>query len=145
VAAKRYEAAIPGLNGLLRDIGKLPKEAQGELRTASRDIADRHMVPAWKAAALRAGPWGSRIAASVRAGRDRVPKVIIGSTRRAFSGGASPTMVRYATHAGRQVDPVFPRTDWMTHVKPAYIGAAVGEWGAAVSKVCRDFNHGRDY
>lgn len=142
------EAYIPGLNGLLRDLRKLPKDAQGELRSASVDIATRHMVPAWRAAALQAGPWGRKIAESVRARRDRVPAVIIGGGRKAFSGGATPTMVRYPSAAGRvrrSIPAAFTRTDWMRTVRPAYIGQAVQEWSRAVSDVCRDFNNGRDH
>jgi hypothetical protein len=142
------EAYIPGLNGLLRDLRKLPKDAQGELRDASVDIANRHMVPAWRSAALRAGPWGRKIAESVRARRDRVPAVVIGGGRKAFSGGATPTMVRYPSAAGRvrqSIPAAFTRTGWMRTVRPAYIGQAVQEWGEAVGRVCRDFNDGRDY
>lgn len=142
------EAYIPGLNKLLRDLGKLPKDAQGRLRDASADIATRHMVPAWRRAALRAGPWGPRIAASVRARRDRVPAVVIGGGRKVFEGGATATMVRYPSSRGRvrpSIPEAFTRTDWMQAVRPAYINQAVGEWSDAVSRVCRDFNHGRDY
>ena len=143
--AARYDTAIPGLNRLLRDLRKLPKESQAELRDASRDIADRHMVPAWREAAMGAGPWGSAIAGSVRARRDRVPTVVIGSNRRTLSGGGSPTMMRFPSAFGQvraAIPPAFTRTEWMSKVKPAYIGPAMGEWGAAVSRVCRDFNTG---
>lgn len=151
--AARYEAAIPGLNRLLRDLRALPKEYQAELRTASQAIADRHMVPAWRTAAMNAGPWGPRIAASVRSRRDRVPVVVIGANRRTFSGGASPTMVRYPSNAGQDsragvrgyLPPAFTRTDWMVNVSRAYIGPAVQEWGDAVGRVCRDFNTGTTY
>lgn len=126
----------------------LPKESQAELRGASKDIATRHMVPAWQAAARQAGPWGDRIAQSVRAKKDRIPAVTIGGNRKVFSGGASPTMVRYPAHAGRvrsSIPQAFERTGWMSLVLPAYIGPAMAEWGNAVSRVCRDFNNGPDY
>lgn len=147
--AARYDTAIPGLNRLLRDMRALPKEAQAGLRDASQDIAARHMVPAWQTAARNhAGPWGERIAASVRARRDRVPTVVIGSNRRNLSGGASATMVRYPSafgqtgRGGQAVPAAFTRTEWMDKVQPAYIGPALREWGDAVSDVCRDFNSG---
>lgn len=148
---RRSETAVPGLNRLLRDLRRLPKEAQGELRSASQGIADRHMVPAWRAAAQKAGPWGARIAESVRSRRDRVPVVVIGSNRRNMTGGASPTMVRYPSNAGQDsragvrgyLPKAFVRTDWMDNVQPAYIGPAMREWGQAVSGVCREFNNGR--
>jgi hypothetical protein len=140
-------AYIPGLNGLLRDLGKLPKDATAELRNASVDIAIRHMVPAWREAALRAGPWGPKIAATVRARRDRVPSVVIGGGRKAFSGGATPTMVRFPSDAGRirpSIPPAFQRTGWIESVHQAYIGPAIAEWGAAVNRLCADFNRGPD-
>jgi hypothetical protein len=147
--AKAVDSYVPGLNRLLRDLRGLPKEYQAELRDASQDIATRLMVPAWQAAAMQAGPWGPKIAASVRAKRDRIPAVNIGGNRRGtFSGGASPTMVRFPSHAGRvrsSIPEAFQRTGWIRAAKPAYIGPAMGEWAAAVSRVCRDFNNGPDY
>jgi hypothetical protein len=145
--SKVFEAYIPGLNVLLRDLRGLDKESQGKLRTASQDIATRYMVPAWRAAAQQAGPWGPTIAASVRAKRDRLPAISIGGNRKAFSGGASATMVRYPAHAGRVRDSIpaaFVRTGWMDNVLPAYIGPAMREWGEAVDKVVDDFNRGPD-
>jgi hypothetical protein len=141
-------AYIPGLNALLRDIGKLPKAAQGELRDASADIATRHMLPAWRAAAMRAGPWGPKLAASIRVRRDRVPALVIGGGRKVYSGGATASMARFPSHAGRvrpSIPAAFTRTGWMSTVYPAYIGQAVGEWSDAVNRVVRDFNRGRDY
>lgn len=145
---KVYDAYIPGLNAMLRDLRGLDKEAQGELRTASSVIAARHMVPAWQAAAMNAGPWGERIAATIRAKRDRLPAISIGGNRRAFSGGATPNMVRYPSHAGRVRDTypaAFTATGWMRQAKPAYIEGAIREWGQAVDKVCDDWGRGRDY
>lgn len=143
---KVVEAHVVGLNSLLRDLRALPKEAQGELRDASAVIAGRYMVPAWRAAALQAGPWGPKLAASVRVKRDRVPAVVIGSNRRSFSGGASVNQVRFPSHAGRirpRIPAAFKRTNWMARVYPAYIGQAVNEWGNAVERIVRDFNNGR--
>lgn len=147
--ARTYDAAIPGLNRLLRDLRGLPKEAQAELRTASQQIAERRMVPAWQyAARAYAGPWGDRIAESVRARRDRVPVVVIGGKRRVFSGGATPNEVRYPAHRGTtgragQAAAMFGTgTGWIDRVDKGYIGGAMQEWAAAVSGVCRDFNRG---
>ena len=101
---------IVGLNNLLRDLRKLDKEAQDELRTASKEIATRLMVPAYQDAADQAGPWGAEIAATVKAARDRIPSVSIGSRARRFSGGASPTTVRYPSNSGRQGRSASPTT-----------------------------------
>jgi hypothetical protein len=62
--SKQFDAYVDGLNDVLRAFKALPKEASAELRKASQDIADRHMAPAWRNAALDyAGPWGEKIAA----------------------------------------------------------------------------------
>lgn len=140
------EVRVAGLNSILRDLRRLPKEAQNELRTASVAIAERHMVPAWRAAALEAGPWGPKIAASVRARRDRIPAVVIGGKRAVFSGGASVNNVRFPSHAGRvreSIPKAFKKTEWMATVRRRYIGAAVTEWANAVERIVRDFNNGR--
>jgi hypothetical protein len=141
----RYETAIPGLNALLRDLRNLPKEAQAELRTASLEIADRHMVPAYRAAALGAGPWGVKLQGAIKARRDRVPVVVIGARRKVFSGGATAIMVRFPSHAGRvrnSIPAAFDRTGWLDRAGTAYRPAALQEWGSAVSTIVRDFNRG---
>lgn len=140
------EARVAGLNAILRDLRSLPKDAQGELRVASIVIAERHMVPAWRAAAMAAGPWGPKIAASVRARRDRIPAVVIGGKRAVFSGGASVNNVRFPSHAGpvrNSIPKAFKKTEWMGTVHRRYIGAAVREWAEAVVRIVRDFNNGR--
>jgi hypothetical protein len=146
--AKAFEAYIPGLDDMLRDLKGLDKHYQNDLREASKDIAARHMVPAWQAAAMNAGPWGERIAATVRAKKDRIPAVSIGFDRKAFSGGASVNMVRFPSHGGQvrpEIPAAFTKTAWMSTVKPAYIEGAVKEWVAAIDRVCDAWGRGRDY
>ena len=149
-AVKTTDAYVVGLNELLRDLRGLDKQAQDELRDASKDIAERLMVPAWQEAAENyAGPWGAKIAQAIKAKRDRIPSVNIGSARKTFSGGASPTMVRYPSDQG-VTRPSSPGTaaafgdgaDWMSKAR-TYIGPALGEWGNAVEKVVRDVNNDR--
>lgn len=133
----QVEAYVDGLNDVLRAFKALPKEASNELRQASNKIASDYMVPAWQNAALyNAGPWGQVIADSVRVKRDRVPAVQIGGNRRAFSGGATPTMVRYpsSTGEGKESFAPFERTEWLTKVR-AYQPAALREWGFAVDRI----------
>ena len=144
--SKLFDSGIDGLNDVLRALRKLPKEANKEMRQASKNIAERHMVPAWKKAALEgAGPWGEAIAGSVRAGADRVPKVMIGSNRKAVSGGASPTMLRYPTdkgnraRAGQGVNNRMPAafgsgTNWISQSRD-YVPEAIKEWGKAVDQI----------
>lgn len=146
--AREYDAYVPGLNALLRELKGLDKEAAKQLRDASADIATRHMVPAWQAAAAQAGPWGGRIAATIKARRDRVPAVQIGGNRKAFSGGATPNMVRFPSHAGRvrqSIPAAFTRTGWMGQVQRGYIGGALTEWAQAIDRLVDDFDRGRDF
>jgi hypothetical protein len=147
----KYDAYVVGLNELLRDLRALPKDAQNELRTASVEIAERHMAPVWREAAISyAGPWGQRIADSVKVRRDRLPKVAIGGNRKAFSGGATPTMVRYqsdkgdrsrAGARGRSPAAFGSGTDWIDK-RRSYEAAALREWGQAVDQIVRKWNRG---
>ena len=151
-AVKSADTYVTGLNELLRDFRSLDKDAQNELRDASAVIASRHMAPAWQEAANGyAGGWGSKIGASVRVRRDRIPAVNIGAARPKLSGGASPTMVRYLTEAGydratkgKQIGMAAAfdgGLGWMAKAR-TYIGPAMREWGQAVDKVVARFNRG---
>jgi hypothetical protein len=149
--AKVADIEVYGLNKMLADLRRLPKEAQDELRKESKDIATRLMVPYWKEAASQAGPWGGEIAETVRAKRDRIPSVSIGSNRRRFSGGASPTAVRFPSHAGpagraaaRGTLPstFYDRaTGWMQQMG-RYKPKALQEWLTAVDRIKRKFERG---
>jgi hypothetical protein len=146
-----YESGVSGLNELLRDFRKLGKEAAKELRASSKTIAEQHMVPAWKNAALQyAGPWGKDIADSVRAGSDRIPKVMIGSAKKVMTGGASATMVRYpsdkgdrgraASGARNRMPAAFGSgTDWISQARD-YQPKALQEWAKAVDRIAFKWN-----
>lgn len=134
--AKVFDSYVEGLNEVLRGFRNLPKEASKELRSASKSIAERHMVPAWRNAALYgAGPWGQVIADSVKAGSDRIPVVRIGGNHKALSGGGTPNMVRYPSDSGqaRGSFAPFEQTNWMDRVR-AYQAPALKEWGLAVDR-----------
>ena len=132
------EAYVDGLNEVLRALRALPKEANDEMRKASQDIAEKYMAPAWRDAAQNAGPWGPKIAESVKVRRDRVPAVQIGGNRRVFSGGATATMVRYPSDSGQKRDSwaPFEKTDWIT-LSRGYQEPALREWAKAVDDVVR--------
>jgi hypothetical protein len=131
------EAYVDGLNDVLRAFKALPKEASAELRKSSMEIADRHMAPAWRNAALYyAGPWGQVIADSVKVKRDRVPAVQIGGNRKVLSGGGTATMVRWPsdTGQGRESFAPFTQTNWISNVR-GYQPDALREWGEAVDRI----------
>jgi len=134
-----FESGVSGLNEILRDFRALGKVAQKELRQSSKTIAEIHMVPAWKNAALNyAGPWGPDIADSVRAGADRIPKVMIGGKKRTMRGGATPNMVRYPSSTGKRGNSFAPfeRTEWLTKTR-TYQEPALEEWARAVDRIAR--------
>ena len=139
--AKQVELRIDGLGALLKDFRALPKEATKELRSASVDIANRHMVPSWKAAALTAGNWGPKLAESIRARSDRLPALKVGKDRRAYTGGASTNMVRYPAFMGTRNDwaPFGKGTGWMANRRP-YQAQAINEWGQAVDLIVKKWN-----
>lgn len=144
MAPKTFDTYVDGLDDILRAFRKLPKEASAELRQASQVVADKHMAPAWREAAINyAGPWGQVIADSVKVKKDRVPAVNIGGQRKKFSGGASPTMVRYLTDKGdrgragsqkRAPEAFHQGTDWISQVRQ-YQGGALQEWAKAVDQI----------
>ena len=142
--AKQFVAGVEGLNSLLRDFNKLGKVANAEMKDASRVIAERHMVPAYKREARKVPHWGEDLAGSVRSRNDRIPSVSIGFAKRAYSGGASTNMVRYPTDTGRGkgskdltgVNP-FTVNDWLGDASASYQRPALQEWTRAVDRIIR--------
>ena len=144
--AKQVDLYVEGLNEVLSAFRRLPKEAGNELRAASTIIAERHMVPAWKdAATTYAGNWGPKIAASVRAKRDRLPSLNIGYAKKVYRGGASSIMTRYPANrgtrgaAGDRAAPFGEGSNWMDKVR-SYQPAAIREWGQAVDDIVRKWD-----
>lgn len=76
---------VAGLNKTLR---KLPKTASAELRDASQAIADKVAGDA-RGAATAQGGVARLVAPTIRAGRDRVPLVRMGSSARLPADGRS--------------------------------------------------------
>ena len=139
--AKVVDVYVEGLGPLLKDLRALPKEATAELRTASVVIAERHMVPSWRNAAMRAGNWGPKLAASIRAKRDRTPALQVGFQKKVYRGKASTNIVRYPSAFGTRNDwaPFGDGTGWMATRRP-YEHAAITEWGHAVDKIVRKWD-----
>jgi hypothetical protein len=139
--AKLVELRIDGLGALLKDMRTLPKEATAELRRASVVIAERHMVPSWKRAALSAKKWGPKLAESIRARSDRLPALQVGKDRKTYSGGASTNMVRYPAFLGTKEKwpPFGEGTNWMAKRSP-YQAQAIHEWSQAVDRIVSKWN-----
>ena len=150
-SSRSFDVEVEGLNELLRDLRALPKEASAELRLASQRIADRHMVPAWKAAADNAGPWGAKISTTIKAKRDRLPSITIGAQRPKYGNGATPNTVRYVSDKGLSrrgpgsegAQAAFGNgRNWMRFAR-SYVPGAIQEWAKAIDEICDRFNNDR--
>lgn len=162
---RAVDIQIYGLDKLMRDMRSLPAEAQDELRQASMDIAGGPMLESWQAAALQAGPWGGRLADSIRVKKDRIPSINIGTAGRSFSGGASTSNVRFPTSEGNsgrggqgtyRGSKKLANRDSRGHPFPVAFGRGTGwlkqmgkykpqalrEWLAAVDRIKRKFERG---
>ena len=142
--ARSSATYIEGLNPVLRSFGKLGKEANKELRQASREIADKHMVTAYRKAALgiRNKKWGRLQADAIRSGSDRMPYVKIGKKKIVTSGGASTIILRYPTDTGEKGKSFAPfvRNNWLSKAKGDYIEPAIQEWSDALNAVAKKWN-----
>lgn len=87
---------------LLRAMQNLPDAANRELRWEARTIAEDIVMPEIKQAMHETAPsFAPKMSQSVRAGRDRKVRVIVGQKRGVkFSGGATTQMLRYGTIVG---------------------------------------------
>ena len=65
---------------ILKSLKALPKGASEDLRQTAIQIADSIMVPSIRSAISgHAGNYATKLNQAVKAGRDRIPKVTIGS------------------------------------------------------------------
>lgn len=141
---------------LLRALKGLPKEASQELRVEARQIAEDIVKPSvQRAIRSHAGPFGDKLAKNVRVTRDRVPKVAIGSRRKAYSGGASSIQIRYGTVVGpyttsKNGQRAGVEQTWARNVKPGWSDAAAQDytppafqaWDKAVEQIVTKWNKG---
>lgn len=77
----RINVHIEGLRETIRAFGKLPKDANNELRVQTLELS-KTLAERVKAAGMADTPQSARAARSVRAVRDRVPAVQAGGTKR---------------------------------------------------------------
>ena len=121
--------------------------ATKELRTASRVIADRHMVPAYRKAALKVPTWGDYLAEvgaiqkrPASLSQDRIPKE--SPHWRGIHQHAQISRQAQARAGGSRdltgVNP-FEKTNWIGKAK-TYTKPALTEWGEAVDRVVRKWN-----
>lgn len=144
---------------ILKSLKALPKGASEDLRQTAIQIADSIMVPSIRSAISgHAGNYATKLNQSVKAGRDRIPKVTIGSKSIAFSGGASTNFIRFGTIKGvYQSQPSAASTGrfqmWAQGVRPGWTDTAANSyteptfqaWEKGVENVIDKWNRGSDY
>jgi hypothetical protein len=144
---------------ILQSLKALPKGASEDLRQTAIQIADSIMVPSIRGAiSAHAGSYASKLNQAVKAGRDRIPKVTIGSKSVAFSGGASTNYIRFGTIKGvYESQPSAVSTGkfqfWAQGVRPGWTDAAAESyteptflaWQKGVNDVVDKWNRGSDY
>jgi len=97
----RLSVAPEDMRGLIYAINQMDKEASGKLRNEVSSISK------WSAQGIIAASYDTpypkqtaKVAATVRANRDRIPNVTIGGTRQKFSGGAVAGQVLFGSEFG---------------------------------------------
>jgi hypothetical protein len=144
---------------ILKSLKSLPKGASEDLRQTAIQIADSIMVPSIQSAiSQHAGNYATKLNQAVKAGRDRIPKVTIGSKSIAFSGGASTNFIRFGTIKGvYQSQPSAVSTGrfqmWAQGVRPGWTDTAANSyteptfqaWEKGVQNVIDKWNRGSDY
>jgi hypothetical protein len=139
---RQFDSYIDGLDECLRAFKALPKEASHDLRLASTKVAERHMLPAWRSAALTVDVWGQDLAASMRVKKDRLPAIKVGFQKKVFSGGASTNMVRWPSSTGeaRNSFAPFENTHWLSIARDHYVEPAMQEWGRALEDTLKKWS-----
>lgn len=101
MAGIRLSAAPNDLRGLIYAINKMDKEANTDLRNKVSSISK------WSAQGIIESSYqapypaqAAKVAATVRANRDRIPSVTIGGNRSRYSGGAVAGQTLFGTEFG---------------------------------------------
>lgn len=75
------QVRIDGLRETIAALGRLPKDANDEIRAAAQELAKK-LATAAAAAGRAEGRQAALVATTVRAARDRVPVITAGGTKR---------------------------------------------------------------
>jgi len=91
-----FEVDPDSYYGLLRALKQLDKETTKELRRRSKLIAEDILKPTIQAAIIsHAGPYGPKLAKSVRVKGDRVPMVLVGAKGISYGSTNDAARMRY--------------------------------------------------
>jgi hypothetical protein len=94
-----FKVSIKGLRETLAAFRELPKEANAELRTRTRELADK-VAQSAEAAGIRSGAQAALVARTVKARRDRVPSVQAGGGARLGRNGSPAYALLFGSEFG---------------------------------------------
>jgi hypothetical protein len=135
---------VEGLAPLLRAFNNYGREANAELRTASRKVA-QYAVDGAQTRGASIGRQAALAATSLRTTSDRVPALIYGGAKRVgkrktpvgtlifgaeFGGRGQPTTQQFLPHRGRDGYFLFPTLRAQGHAATAVWLAALDDLGA---------------
>ena len=133
-----------GVRETLTAFRGVPKEANNALRDAAGRIAQRFATTAAAAGAAE-GSQAALVAKTVKVGRDRVPVVTAGGTKRLGSRKAPAWKLLFGAEFGSNRFTQFPRTHtgtegiWFFPTIEREAPAIIKEWREAADEVLRAF------
>lgn len=134
-------ARVDGLDEALRALRRMDKEGQAELRAEVQKMAGRHAEALAAVGRAHPDPRVRHVASTVRAKKDRLPTILVGSAKRApIRGRARAVDLVYGTEfgAGQSSWWRFPRTQaWIFPTLSARHRQVVREWEDVVDRVAR--------
>lgn len=147
----RLDVRVEGADALLRRFRELPKEASAELRESALTLSDL-LAQRVAAAGQAEGRQAAKLAATVKAKRDRIPSIQIGGTRKLFKGrkdGKAREAFRalfgseFGSNRGHGFKPHRGRKGYWIHPTiEANQSAIAREWTAAAERIADRFEQG---
>ncbi len=132
---------VRGLDEALRAIRRMDRDGQRELRAEVQEIAGDHAAAIESAGRRHHDPRVRHVATTVRAKKDRLPTILVGTAKRApIAGRAKATDLVYGTEFGAGGDSRwrFPARLVEPWIFPTLSGRhrqLVADWSAAVERV----------
>lgn len=113
---------ITGVRATLAAFRELPDDANAELRTRSKALAETLAVQV-RGAAVADGPQSAMLAPTVKAGRDRVPVITAGGSRKVGRNRKPAGALLFASEFGMS-----GQSGWYN--RPPYRGSSGRQWHA---------------
>lgn len=138
---------IEGVRETLAAFNRLPKDASVQLRKAAEDLAQLLATDA-RAAGVREGAQAAVVATTVKTGRDRVPVVTAGGTKRVGSRRAPAWKLLFGAEFGSNRFEQFPRSHqgssgiWFFPTIEQNAGPIARRWRQAADDILAAFARG---